>query len=206
MLLPLPSLAQLLLNQDITMDMVMVMDMVDMDTMDTMEREKLSLATTIMAMDMDTDMVDMVIMATTERGKPKQLLLLSQDTTTMDTAIMEDTATMDIMERERLKPLLLLSQDTTTMDTAIMEDMVTMAIMERERLNPVIIIMAMDMVMVMATVMDTMVKQQLFIDSSIFSIIDLDFLRSSQQKHTIIKNKQNSLFEKIKKMKPKNRR
>merc|ERR1719378_515579 len=187
-------------------------------------------------MDMDTDMV---ITATTERGKPKQLLLLNQDTITMDTAIMEDTATMDIMERERLKPLLLLSQDTTTMDTAIMEDtatmdimererlkpllnqdtitmdtaimedtatmdtaimedMVTMAIMERERLNPVIIIMAMD------TVMDTMVKQQLFIDSSIFSIIDLDFLRSSQQKHTIIKNKQNSLFEKIKKMKPKN--
>merc|ERR1712198_834809 len=99
---------------------------------------------------------------------------------------MEDTATMDMRERERLKPLLLLSQDTTTMDTAIME---------RERLSPVTIIMAMDMVMVMATVMDTMVKQQLFIDSSIFSIIDLDFLRSSQQKHTIIKNKQNSLFE-----------
>merc|ERR1711872_427387 len=115
LLLPLPSLAQLLLNQDITMDMVMAMDMADLDTMDTMEREKLSLATTIMAMDMDTDMV---IMATTERGKPKQLLLLSQDTTTMDTAIMEDTATMDIMERERLKPPLLLSQDiiTTAMD------------------------------------------------------------------------------------------
>merc|ERR1712112_400795 len=110
--------------------------MVDMDTMDTMKREKLSLATTIMAMDMDTDMVDMVIMATTERGKPKQLLLLSQDTTTMDTAIMEDTATMDIMERERLKPLLLLSQDITTMDTAIMEDTATMDIMERERLKP----------------------------------------------------------------------
>merc|ERR1711872_800097 len=122
-------------------------------------------------MDMDTDMEDMVIMATTERGKPKQLLLLSQDTTTVDTAIMEDTATMDIMERERLKPLL--NQDTITMDTAIMEDTATMDIMERERLKPVTIIMAMDMVMVMATVMDTMVKQQLFIDSSIFSIIDL---------------------------------
>merc|ERR1711872_938881 len=166
--------------------------------MDTMEREKLSLATTIMAMDMDTDMVDMVIMATTERGKPKPLLLLSQDITTMDTAIMEDTATMDIMEREKLKPLL--NQDTITMDTAIMEETATMDIMERERLKPLLllsqvtIIMAMDMVMVMATVMDTMVKQQLFIDSSIFSIIDLDFLRSSQQKHTIIKNKQNSLF------------
>merc|ERR1712126_172470 len=107
--------------------------MVDMDTMDTMEREKLSLATTIMALDMDTDMVDMVIMATTEGGKPKPLLLLSQDITTMDTAIMEDTATMDIMERERLKPLL--NQDTITMDTAIMEDTATMDIMERERLK-----------------------------------------------------------------------
>merc|ERR1719357_1720618 len=116
----------------------------------------LSLATTIMAMDI-MDMVDMV-MATMERGK----LLLSQDTITMDTAIME-VMDMAIMERERLM------------------------------LSPVIIIMAMVMVM------DTMVKQQLFIDSSIFSIIDLDFLKSSQQKHTIIKNKQNSLFEKIKK-------
>merc|ERR1719167_771568 len=110
--------------------------------------------------------------------------------------------TMDIMERERLKPPLLLSQDIImAMDMDMdMVDMVTMDIMERERLSPVIIIMAMDMVMVMAMViMDTMVKQQLFIDSSIFSIIDLDFLKSSQQKHTIVKNKQNSLFEKIKK-------
>merc|ERR1719309_362369 len=116
-------------------------------------------------------------MATMERGK----LLLSQDTITMDTAIMEVMDTV-IMERERL----MLSQDTITTDTAIMEVMDT-AIMERERLmlSPVIIIMA------MATVMDTMVKQQLFIDSSIFSIIDLDFLKSSQQKHTIVKNKQN---------------
>merc|ERR1719393_67126 len=135
---------------------------------------------------MDTAiMEDTATMDIMERERLKPLLLLSQDITTMDTAIMEDTATMDIMERERLKPLL--NQDTITMDTAIMEDTATMAIMERERLSPVTIIMAMDMVMVMATVMDTMVKQQLFIDSSIFSIIDLDFLRSSQQKHTIIK-------------------
>merc|ERR1711915_630155 len=162
--------------------------MVDMD-MDTMEREKLSLATTIMAMDI-MDMVDMV-MATMERGKPKQLPLLSQDTITMDTAIMEVMDTV-IMERGKL----LLSQDTITMDIAIMEVTDTV-IIERERLmlSPVIVIMAMDMVMVMAMVTDTMVKQQLFIDSSIFSIIDLDFLKSSQQKHTIIKNKQNSLFE-----------
>merc|ERR1712228_758750 len=116
-----------------------------MDTV-IMERERLmlSLATIITAMDMVMDMVDMD-MDTMERGK----LLLSQDTITMDAAIMEVTDTA-IMERERLM------------------------------LSPVIIIMVMDMVMVMATVMDTMVKQQLFIDSSIFSIIDLDFLKSSQ--------------------------
>merc|ERR1719357_2168777 len=100
--------------------MVMV-DMVDMEVMDTviMERERLmlSLATTIMDM----------VMATMERGKPKQLPLLSQDTITMDTATMEvmDTATM---ERGKL----LLSQDTITMDTAIMEVTDTV-IMERER-------------------------------------------------------------------------
>merc|ERR1712228_404167 len=126
-----------------------------MDTV-IMERERLMLSPVIIIMDMDMvmDMVDMD-MDTMEIGK----LLLSQDTITMDTAIME------------------------VMDTAIMER-------ETLMLSPVIIIMVMDMVMVMATVMDTMVKQQLFIDSSIFSIIDLDFLKSSQQKHTIIKNKQ----------------
>merc|ERR1712029_343258 len=119
---------------------------VDMDTTDTMEREKLRLAT-IMDMDMVMDMVDMVI--------------------------------MDTMEREKLR-----------LATIMVMDM-DMDMGERERLSPVIIIMAMDMVMVMAMVMDTMVKRQLFIDSSIFSIIDLDFLKSSQQKHTIVKNKQN---------------
>merc|ERR1711978_242107 len=177
---------------------------------DTMEREKLSLATTIMAMDMD--MGDMVIMATMERGKPKQLLLLSQDTITMDPVIMVDMDTTDTMEREKLRLATIMDMDMVMdmVDMVIMDtmereklrlatimvmdmdmdmvDMVTMDIMERERLSPVIIIMAMDMVMVMAMVMDTMVKQQLFIDSSIFSIIDLDFLKSSQQKHTIAKN------------------
>merc|ERR1711915_1031933 len=131
-----------LLSQDtITMDTAI---MVVTDTV-IMERERLmlSLATTIMAMDI-VDMVDMV-MATMERGKPKQLPLLSQDTITMDTAIMEVMDTV-IIERERLmlslattimatdimdmvdmvmatmeRGKLLLSQDTITMDTAIME-------------------------------------------------------------------------------------
>merc|ERR1711915_907540 len=75
-----------LLSQD-----TITMDTATMEVMDTviMERGRLmlSLATTIMATDI-MDMVDMV-MATMERGKPKQLPLLSQDTITTDTAIME---------------------------------------------------------------------------------------------------------------------
>merc|ERR1719268_297319 len=136
---------------------------------------------------MDTAIMEVMDTVIMERER----LMLSLATTIMATDIM-DMVDMVMATMERGK--LLLSQDTITMATAIMER-------ERLMLSPVIIIMAMDMVMVMATVMDTMVKQQLFIDSSIFSIIDLDFLKSSQQKHTIIKNKQNSLLEKIKKMK-----
>merc|ERR1711978_449687 len=99
-------------------------------------------------MAMDMDMVDMVIMATMERGKPKQLLLLSQDTITMDPVIMEDMDTTDTMEREKLRLATIMDMDMV-MD---MVDMVIMDTMERERLSPVIIIMAMDMVMVMAMV------------------------------------------------------
>merc|ERR1719378_1561213 len=167
-----------------------------MATMDIMERERLKpplllsqdIITT--AMDMVMDMVDMDTMDTMERERLRLATITATDMV-MD---MVDMVIMDTMEREkpRLATIMVMDMD---MDMA---DMVTMAIMERERLSPVIIIM------VMATVMDTMVKQQLFIDSSIFSIIDLDVLKSSLQKHTIIKNKQNSLFEKIKKMKPKN--
>merc|ERR1711915_529468 len=99
-----------LLSQDtITMDTA-IMEVTDTVIMER-ERLMLSLATTIVAMDI-MDMVDMV-MATMERGKPKQLLLLSQDTITMDMVDM----VMATMERGKL----LLSQDTITMDTAIME-------------------------------------------------------------------------------------
>merc|ERR1711976_964495 len=80
---------------------------------------------------MDMDMVDMVIMATMERGKPKQLLLLSQDTITMDTVIMEDMDTMDIMEREKLRLAIIMDMDMV-MD---MVDMVIMDTMEREKLS-----------------------------------------------------------------------
>merc|ERR1711915_1002337 len=102
---------KLLLSQD-----TITMDKAIMEVMGTviMERERLmlSLATTIMATDI-MDMEDMG-MATMERGKPKQLPLLSQDTITMDTAIMEVTDTV-IMERERL----MLSLATTIMATDI---------------------------------------------------------------------------------------
>merc|ERR1711872_310348 len=119
-----------------------------------MEREKLSLATTIMAMDMD--MVDMVIMATMERGKPKQLLLLSQGTITMDTVIMEDMDTMDIMERERLRLAIIMDMDMV-MD---MVDMVIMDTMEREKLRlATIMVMDMDMDMVDMVTMDIMERE-----------------------------------------------
>merc|ERR1711872_119542 len=105
LLLPLPSLAQLLLNQDITMDMVMVMDMVDMDTMDTMERERLkpplllSQDITIMAMDMVMDMVDMDTTDTMEREKLRLATIMDMDMV-MD---MVDMVIMDTMEREKLR-------------------------------------------------------------------------------------------------------
>merc|ERR1711872_1010974 len=68
-----------LLSQDIIiMAMDMVMDMVDMGTTDTMEREKLRLAT-IMDIDMVMDMVDMVIMDTMEREKLRLATIMVMD-------------------------------------------------------------------------------------------------------------------------------
>merc|ERR1711915_460381 len=115
-------------------------------------------------------------MATMERGKPKQLPLLSQDTITMDTAIMEVMDTV-IMERERLmlslaitvmatveRGKLLLRQDTITMDTAIMEVMGTV-IMERERLmlSLATTIMATDIMDMVDMVMATMERGKLLL-------------------------------------------
>merc|ERR1711872_791593 len=171
-----------------------------MDTMDTMERERLKLMLNPDIIIMDTaTMVDMDIMDTTERGKlllslvtimdmatvtmdtmarEKLRLSLNQDTIIMDMAIMEDMD-MDIMEREKL----LLNQDTTIMDIATMVDMVIMDTMAKEKLNLVIIIM----VMVMDMAMDIMVKQQLFIeffDLYSFSYVGLIYPPISQLKHT----------------------
>merc|ERR1712050_270968 len=68
-LLLLSQLPQLSQDMDMVMDMVMdilVMDMVDMDTMVTMERDLLMLSQDmdIMAMDMDMDMVMAMVMDT----------------------------------------------------------------------------------------------------------------------------------------------
>merc|ERR1719309_417282 len=76
------------------------------------------------------------------------------------------------------------------LDTIIMVmDMVDMAMdmdMERGKLPPAIIIM----------VMDTMVKQYLFISFSKFCCIHWNLLESSQQKHRpLFKKNKNSFFE-----------
>merc|ERR1712007_203782 len=106
-----------------------------------------------------------------ERGKPRPLLLLklmlNQDIIIMAT-LTDMVMDMAIMDMERGK--LMLPPDTITMvmDTP-MVDMVDTATMdmERGRPPPVILIMVMvDMVMDMVMVMDTMVKQYLFISFS----------------------------------------
>merc|ERR1712212_1212040 len=114
------------------------------------------------------DMVDMAMDTDMERGK----LMLPLDTITMVMAMDMDMDTD--MERGRLMPPL---------DTIIMVmDMVDMAMdtdMERGKPPPAIIII----VMVMDMVMDTMVKQYLFISFSKFCCIHWNLLESSQQKH-----------------------
>merc|ERR1719290_231543 len=77
----------------------------------------------------------------------------------------------------------------------VMVDMVMDMDMERGKPPPAIIIMVMvDMVMDM--VMDTMVKQYLFISFSKFCCIHWNLLESSQQKHRpLFKKNKNSFFE-----------
>ena len=139
-----------------------------------------------MAMVMDT----MVM----ERGKPRPLLLLklmlNQDIIIMAT-LTDMVMDMAIMDMERGK--LMLPPDTIIMVTGT--DMVDMAMdmdMERGKPPPAIIIM----VMVMDMVMDTMVKQYLFISFSKFCCIHWNLLESSQQKHRpLFKKNKNSFFE-----------
>merc|ERR1712088_30536 len=113
-------------------------------------------------------MVDMAMDTDMERGK----LMLPLDTIIMVMAVDMDMDT-DMEGGKLMLPL----------DTIIMVmDMVDMAMdmdMERGKPPPAIIIM----VMVMDMVMDTMVKQYLFISFSKFCCIHWNLLESSQQKH-----------------------
>merc|ERR1712090_40850 len=110
------------------------------------------------------DMVDMANDTDMERGK----LMLPLDTIIM-VMDMVDMAVDTDMERGKL----MLPLDTIIMDMAMDMDM------ERGKPPPAIIIM----VMVMDMVMDTMVKQYLFISFSKFCCIHWNLLESSQQKH-----------------------
>merc|ERR1712138_155854 len=99
-----------------------------------------------------------------------------------------------VMDTDTERGKLMLPPVIITMDMDT--DMVDMD-MERGRLPPVIIIMVMvDMVMDMVMVMDTMVKQYLFISFPKFCCIHWNLLESSQQKHRpLFKKDKNSFFE-----------
>merc|ERR1712212_1355689 len=113
-----------------------------------------------------------------ERGK----LMLPPDTIimVMDTDMVDMAMDMD-MERGKL----MLPPVTIIMDMDMdMVDMVMDMDMERGRPPPDIIIIDMvDMVMDMVMVMDSMVKQYLFISFSKICCIHWNLLESSQQKH-----------------------
>ena len=134
--------------------MVMAMDTA---TMDIMARGRQMLSPAIIITVTDTLMVDMAITVIMARGRPRLPLDIIIMDILMAMVAMDTTVTM---ERGRL----MLSPDTTIMDMAMDMDMDTMATMARERLSQDIIIMAMVMVDMAITVMDTTVnKQHLFI-------------------------------------------
>merc|ERR1711891_82781 len=141
-----------------------------------------------------TDMVtDMAIMDM-ERGK---LMLPLDIIMVMDTP-MEDMVDM-VMDMDMERGKLMLKLDILIMDMAMVDMVTDMATvdMERGRPPPDILIMVMvDMVMDMVMVMDTMVKQYLFISFPKISCIHWNLLESSQQKHRpLFKKNKNSFFE-----------
>merc|ERR1711887_346932 len=104
----------------------------------------------------------------------------------MDTP-MEDMVDM-VMDMDMERGKLMLKPDILIMDMAMVDMVMDMATMDMERGRPppdilimVMVDMVMDMVMVM--VMDTMVKQYLFISFSKFCCIHWNLLESSQKKH-----------------------
>merc|ERR1711887_337762 len=120
-----------------------------------------------------------------ERGR----LMLPLDIIMVIDTPMEDMVDM-VMDMDMERGKLMLKLDILIMDMAIMD-------MERGRPPPDILIMVMvDMVMDMVMVMDTMVKQYLFISFPKISCIHWNLLESSQQKHRpLFKKNKNSFFE-----------
>merc|ERR1719357_71727 len=122
-----------------------------------------------------------------ERGKLKLMLLLKPMLSQV--IIIMATLTDMAMDMERGRLMLPLAIIIMVMD---MVDMAMDMDMERGKPPPAIIIM----VMVMDMVMDTMVKQYLFISFSKFCCIHWNLLESSQQKHRpLFKKNKNSFFE-----------
>merc|ERR1712099_186394 len=169
MLLLKPMLSQVIIIMATLTDMAMDMDMA---------RGRLPPVIIIMVM----DMVDMAMDTDMERGK----LMLPLDTIIMVMDMVDMAMDMD-MERGRLMlPLAIIIMVMDMVDMAMDMDM------ERGKPPPAIIIM----VMVMDMVMDTMVKQYLFISFSKFFCIHWNLLESSQQKHRpLFKKNKNSFFE-----------
>merc|ERR1719260_678588 len=168
MLLLKPMLSQVIIIMATLTDMAMDMDMA---------RGRLPPVIIIMVM----DMVDMAMDTDMERGK----LMLRLDTIIMVMAMDMDMDTD--MERGRL--MLPLATIIMVMD---MVDMAMDTDMERGKL-----MLPLDtIIMVMDMVMDTMVKQYLFISFSKFCCIHWNLLESSQQKHRpLFKKNKNSFFE-----------
>ena len=192
---PRPLLLLKLMLSQVIIIMATLTDMVtDMAIMD-MERGKLMLHPATIIMVMDTDMVDMVMDMDMERGR---LMLPLDIIMVMDTP-MEDMVDM-VMDMDMERGKLMLKLDILIMDMAMVDTVTDMATMDMERGRPppdILIMVMVDMVMDMAmVVMDTMVKQYLFISFSKISCIHWNLLESSQQKHRpLFKKNKNSFFE-----------
>merc|ERR1719348_243161 len=150
-------LLKLMLSLDIIIMVTLMVMAMDTATMDIMARGRQMLSPGIIITVTDTLMGDMAITVIMARGRPRLPLDIIIMDILMAMVAIDTTVTM---ERGRL----MLSPDTTIMDMAMDMDMDTMATMARERLSQDIIIMAMVMVDMAITVMDTTVnKQHLFI-------------------------------------------
>merc|ERR1712142_1325927 len=188
---------RLMLSLDIIIMVTLMVMAMDTATMDIMARGSQMLSPGIIITVTDTLMVDIAITVIMARGRPRLPLDIIIMDILMAIVAMDTTVTM---ERGRL----MLSPDTTIMDMAMDMDMDTMATMARERLSQDIIIMAMVMVDMAITVMDTTVnKQHLFISFQ-NSVTTIRTRWNLVNRNTNLEKKyKNSLYERKKKKKKK---